>query len=55
MINYIRLIIGLFFVFGLFLLIYGKKKDLLPTLKYINLIILWHFFMAICLLYGAFT
>ncbi|CDG64601.1 putative membrane protein [Methanobacterium sp. MB1] len=55
MMDYIRLILGLFFLFDGFLLIYVKKKDLIPNLKYKSFFIIFNFFIAFGYLYIAFT
>jgi len=49
------LMIGLFFLFNGFFLIYAKKKDLIPNLKYKPLYIIFNFFIGFGYLYIAFT
>jgi len=41
--DYIRLIVGLFFLFNVIFLIYAKKKDLIPNLKYKPFYIIFNF------------
>jgi hypothetical protein len=54
MTNYISLILGWVFFFNGFFLIYAKKKDLIPNLKYKPFYIIFDYFIAAGFLYIAF-